>query len=200
MDLMAQHEVLASWLTQYGSFALFALLALGIFALPIPDESLMVLSGVLMYKGTLGIAATVAATYLGSMTGITLSYILGKTLGQYALHRFGSYIGMGEDRVHSVHEWFHSYGGWALFFGYFIPGIRHLTGIFAGSIGLTYDYFALFAYTGAILWASTFLAIGYFFGSYWVQVFEWAEIYVDEIVIAAVGIVFVYLFLRYYKK
>ncbi len=196
MDFLAEHEVLAQWLLNYGPFALFGLLALGIVALPIPDESLMVLSGVLMFKGSLQIVPTLLAAYAGSMTGITISFVIGKTFGKYIIRRFGGWLGVTDEKIHRAYDQFHHFGKWALFFGYFIPGIRHLTGIVAGSIGLEYGYFALFAYSGAFVWASAFISLGYFFGSYWVEVTEWAEIYVDQLVIAALIAFVVYLRLR----
>lgn len=185
MEFLTDHELLAQWLLHYGPFALFGLLALGIIALPVPDETLMVLSGVLMYKGTLSIPTTVFATIAGSITGITISYFIGRTLGHYVVVRFGGWLGVTDEKIHKAHDWFDHLGKWALFFGYFIPGVRHLTGILAGSIALEYTHFALFAYTGAIVWASTFLSLGYFFGNYWVEAFEWAEIYIDELVVVA---------------
>ncbi len=199
MEFLTEHEVLRVWLLEYGSFALFGLLALGIVALPVPDETLMVLAGVLMYKGSLCIPTTVIATIAGSITGITISYIIGRTLGKFILERFGSWVGLTEAKVHQTHEWFDHLGKWALFFGYFIPGIRHLTGIVAGSIMLQYSHFALFAYSGAVLWASTFLCLGYFFGSYWISALEYAEIYVDEIILVALFTTIGYLLFRAYK-
>lgn len=196
LDFLAEHELLAQWLMNYGSFALFGLLAVGIIALPIPDESLMVLSGVLMFNGSLDIAPTLLAAYAGSMTGITISFIIGKTFGKYVIRRFGGWLGVTDEKIRSVYEKFHHFGKWALFFGYFIPGIRHLTGVVAGSIGLEYGYFAIFAYSGAFVWSSVFLSLGYFFGSYWIEVTELAEIYADELVIAALILFVVYLRLR----
>jgi len=196
VEFLTEHEQLAQWLLHYGSFALFGLLALGIVALPIPDESLMVLSGVLMYKGSLEIAPTLVAAYAGSITGITISYVIGRTVGKYVVRRFGGWFGVTADKVRLVHDWFAHLGKWALFFGCFIPGVRHLTGLIGGSIALEYHYFALFAYAGAILWASTFLSMGYFFGNYWIDVLEWAEIYMDEIVLVAVAGFLLYLLYR----
>jgi membrane protein DedA with SNARE-associated domain len=71
-----------------------------------------------------------------------------------------------------VHAWFERSGKWLLLVGYFIPGVRHLTAIVAGSSRLDVRAFALFAYAGALLWSLTFIAIGYFFGGEWKQVFQ----------------------------
>ncbi len=152
---------------QYGSIALFFLLALGIFALPIPDETLMVIAGFLIAKGKLPLTSTLIAAYLGSMCGITLSYLLGSLVGKKALLRFGRYIGITHERLEKAHNWFERFGKWTLLIGYYIPGIRHITGFAAGSTYLKYWEFAVFAYTGAIIWVSTFISIGYFFYHQW---------------------------------
>jgi membrane protein DedA with SNARE-associated domain len=55
-------------------------------------------------------------------------------------------------------------------FGYFLPGVRHLTAYVAGTSQFSFAVFALFAYTGALLWPVTFLSVGYIAGEEW-QVF-----------------------------
>jgi membrane protein DedA with SNARE-associated domain len=127
------------------------------------------------------------------MTGITLSYVLGRTAGSHVLHRYGHMMGLTEDRLKIVHQWFESYGKWTLTFGYFIPGIRHFTGFAAGTSELEYPKFALFAYLGAAIWATVFLSIGYFFGDYWYHLIEIVEESIDYtflLILAALGLLF----------
>lgn len=152
------------WLTHYGGFALFGLLALGIFGLPIPDETIMVLAGYLIMKGQLGALITIFACLSGSLCGISLSYLLGRVAGSFVAKKIGHWIGITEERVARVRAWFERIGKWTLFFGYFVPGLRHFTGYVAGATRLDYKLFALYAYTGAMFWVATFLSLGYFFG------------------------------------
>lgn len=166
MEFLPDFETFSLWLVNYGSFALFGLLMLGIVALPVPEETLMMLAGALIRNGQLHLHETLIAAYLGSMVGITVSYILGKTVGFYFLHKYGSWLGLTEAKLQKAHLWFEKYGKWTLFIGYFIPGVRHFTGFSAGAAKLEYPTFALFAYTGAFFWVSTFVALGYFFGTY----------------------------------
>lgn len=167
-ELLAENSSLSIWLLEYGSFALFGLLAVGIIAMPVPEETLMVISGLLMSQGKLSIASTPFAALLGSICGITVSYFIGKTAGSYLLHRYGRFIGLTEKKLQKAHGWFERFGTWALVIGYFVPGIRHFTGLCAGSTDLEYPRFALFSYIGALLWVSTFLSVGFFFGDTWV--------------------------------
>ena len=54
--------------------------------------------------------------------------------------------------------------------GYFIPGIRHVIAIVAGSSGLEFRTFSLFAFSGALVWTGLFICAGYYLGDGW-QVF-----------------------------
>ena len=183
MDFLLDNEILANWLIQYGSIFLFVLLVLGIIILPVPEETLMVLAGILMSKGNLNIPFTILAAYAGSICGITISYMLGRTGGNYLIHKYGSWIGITEKQLVKVHNWFDRFGKWTLLIGYFIPGLRHFTGFASGMTCLEFKQFALFAYSGAIIWVTTFLSVGYFFGNYCFSIFENVEIGIEEIVL-----------------
>lgn len=193
-------DTMSFWLVNYGSITLFILLALGIIALPVPEETLLTITGVLIYKGLLSIPITVLAALAGSMCGITVSYLIGKNIGSHFLHKYGQRIGVTEKRLEEAHQWFEKYGKWSLFVGYFIPGVRHFTGLSAGATELEYKHFAMFAYTGALLWVSTFLSIGYFFGDYWMSVLNFLEESLFNFVLGAALIVLLFLLYQYLKS
>ena len=154
-------------ISQYGHLAVFCLLVLGIVGLPVPDETLLTFSGYLVYRGQFHFLPTVLTAYAGSICGITLSYTIGRTGGLYLIHKYGPYVHLTPDRLARVHNWFERMGRWALFFGYFMPGIRHFTAIVAGSSELEPHVFALFAYSGGLLWVVAFVSLGYFLGEQW---------------------------------
>jgi membrane protein DedA with SNARE-associated domain len=200
MDYLPEKEALTYWLINYGGFALFGLLALGIIALPVPEETLMVVAGILIDNGQLHIIPTFIAAYAGSVCGITVSYLLGKTAGHYFLEKYGSWVGMTPEKYQKVHNWFERYGKWSLLYGYFIPGVRHFTGFSAGMAELEYKHFAIFAYTGALIWVTTFLSIGYIFGNYWLKLFEEIEISSDRLIFSFLLIALSYLIIKYKIK
>jgi len=193
MDALAENSTLQMWLIQYGSIALFFLLAIGILALPVPEETLMVIAGALMNLGKLPMLQTIIAAIMGSLCGITASYILGRTAGQFLIHRYGRWVGIRQEQLDKAHAWFERFGKWTLFFGYFIPGIRHFTGFSAGMTSLHFRDFALFAYSGALIWVATFLSFGYFFGNYGYSVFENIEVSVDDIMTVLLLAIFIFL-------
>lgn len=172
MDFLPGIDTFSLWMMNYGSFVLFILLTVGIIALPVPEETLMVIAGILMHKGKLHIPSTIIAAFLGSLCGITISYWIGKTAGQFLITKYGSWVGITQARFDKAHIWFEKFGRWALLIGYFIPGVRHLTGLSAGVSGFPYRQFAFYAYTGALIWVSMFLSIGYFFGKQWLALYD----------------------------
>lgn len=203
MDFLPDQETLFHWILHWGSLSLFILLALGIVALPVPDESLMVLAGILMKKGDLYILPTLLATYGGSMTGITFSYLIGRIAGSPIIHKYGPYVGLTDLKLQKAHNWFEHYGKWTLTFGYFVPGVRHFTGLAAGLSDLEFPVFALYAYSGAIIWTSVFLSIGFFLGEYWYTIISFAEEWADQVMFVLLTVAFIILILlgiKVYKK
>lgn len=165
-------ETFTYWLSRYGYFGLFFLLMLGIVGVPIPEETLLTFSGVLVSQGHLEIGPTILAAFLGSCCGITVSYGLGRVFGIVLTTRFGRVLHVNPEKVEQVHVWFERVGHWGLLWGYFLPGIRHLAALLAGATKLKYADFALFAYAGALVWSFTFVSLGAFAGRHWAQVSE----------------------------
>ncbi len=191
-------EPFISWILQYGSIIIFGLLALGIIGLPIPDETLLITAGILMSQGDLYIAPTIIAGYAGPICGITVSYLAGSFVGIYLFKKYGNKIGITDGKMDAMHSWFEHYGKWTLFFGYFIPGVRHFTGLSAGFTSLKYHEFALFAYSGSIIWATLFMSLGYFFGEAWSQYFKYLGHYFDIGISVVIAVVLLgYLYFKY---
>ncbi len=161
-----EQSILAG-IAHYGYVAVFLLLTLGIVGLPVPDETLLTFSGYLVFKGNLSFPLAFAAAWAGSTCGITISYYLGRTFGLTLIHRYGRYVRITEDHVLKAHAWFERVGHWGLTFGYFVPGVRHLTAYAAGMSEVAPRQFALFAYSGGFLWVAAFLSLGYFLGERW---------------------------------
>jgi membrane protein DedA with SNARE-associated domain len=190
-------ETLLRWLAQYGYVGLFASLVFGIAGLPIPDETFLVFSGYLVSRGQLHPVLTWLTALAGSVGGITLSYTIGRTAGYGFVHRYGRYIHFNESQLRKVEEWFERIGHWLLTVGYFIPGVRHFTALVAGMSGMPWKPFAKFAYPGAVLWVSSFLALGYFLGDRWQAIFQTIHKYMS---VAALILALIALAIWYFRS
>ena len=162
--LFGVHQHLHQWLAQYGYMGLFLALVAGIVGAPMPDETLLTVAGYLSAKGEFSLWLTWTVAIVGSGCGITISYLLGRIFGAFLPGKFGVYVGITPARLERTHQWFEHLGRWTLLVGYFVPGVRHLTALVAGVSKLEWPIFSVFAYSGAVLWVSTFISIGYFLG------------------------------------
>ncbi|MBS0169801.1 MAG: hypothetical protein JSR62_05560 [Nitrospira sp.] len=66
-----------------------------------------------------------------------------------------------------MRAWYGRWGKYTLLVSYFVPEVRHLAALAAGSSRLPLTVFALFAYTDGLLWPWTFIALGYGLGEEW---------------------------------
>lgn len=129
-----------------------------------PDEILMTLVGYLSSIFVLQYIPSLMVCFVGTMTGMTVSYFIGKRVGKPLLERYGKWVFLTAGKMAKVEKWFHRYGPWTIVFGYFIPGVRHLTCYFSGITGMGYKKYLLISGLGAFAWCLIFITLGYFVG------------------------------------
>jgi len=151
----------------YGYGVLFAGLFLEFMALPFPGETTLTYSGFLSYKGILHLASVIGIGYLGTTLGMTLTYGIGRAAGMPFLNKYGKWIFLTPAKLLMTRRWFNKYGAKLLFIGYFIPGVRHFTGYFAGIMDIPIRTFLLYTFTGAAFWVMWFAFLGFGFGPHW---------------------------------
>lgn len=166
------------WLiTRYGYIGIFSALALGVVGLPVPDEVLLTYVGYNIFQGKMMYLPAIASAFLGSVTGISISFVIGSKLGLPFLRKFGPKIHISQARIEYTQSLFKKYGNAVLIIGYFIPGVRHLTAYLAGISRMDFRKFMIFAYSGALLWSITFISLGHELGERWFLVEEYVHRY-----------------------
>ena len=183
-------------ITKYSYIGIFAALGLGILGIPIPDETLLAFAGFLAFQGKLNFFLILAVAFAGTSCGITVSYFLGRYCVNFISGKYPEKFPVNSNRLLEVKKFYGKFGKYALLLGYFIPGVRHLTAIFAGTTFLPYRQFALFAYVGAFLWTVTFLILGYFLGHEWYLVAHFSNHIFIPLIILSVLILFLIVYLK----
>jgi len=190
-ETLMYSTLLIHYITQYGYLGIYVILGISILGLPIPDEFLMTFVGFLSFSGQLNPVLAILSAATGSMTGITIAYFLGRFFEANVLAYLKKHA--GGERVETVLKWYHRHGGKLLTVGYFIPGVRHLSGYISGLSHLRYRNFAFFAYLGAFLWTSLFIVLGRTLGSRWATILPILHRYS-----VLLGVIAVVLFLAFY--
>jgi membrane protein DedA with SNARE-associated domain len=171
------------WLIKYSYLGIFAALGLGILGLPIPDETLMAFAGFLASRGTLSYPNAVLASFAGTICGISIGFFLGRSFGRPFLEKYSAKLRIYPRHLQKAEAWYSKYGKFALFIGYFIPGVRHITAIFAGISIMPYKVFAIYSFAGGLLWTLTFVTMGYYLGENWKLVYKYSYHYILPLVI-----------------
>ncbi|HDR7948038.1 TPA: DedA family protein [Bacillus toyonensis] len=160
---MELHELL-SYIEQYGYWALFFCLWLGIIGMPIPDEMIVMSGGFVSSLGILSVIPAFLLTYLGVVSGLSLGYILGKIFGTKVLHKLmkkkkAKYFIKSQEMVEA-------YGNYALITSYFIPVVRHIVPYLVGMNNMSFKTYVLYSYTTGFVWTLVYFVLGSIFGQH----------------------------------
>jgi membrane protein DedA with SNARE-associated domain len=180
-------------ITKYSYLEIFIVLGLGIVGLPVPDETLMAYIGFLVSQGKLNYFYTIMVAFMGTSCGISVGYIIGKKLGNPSVKRFAVKMRLNPDDIRHAENFYNRYGKFALVAGYFMPGVRHLTAICAGTSLMSYRTFALFAYTGGLLWTITLVSLGYYLGERWRHIYMYSHRFIIPLVLLSIIILIIYI-------
>lgn len=182
--------------SHYGLWLLYIWLLIGIFILPVPEEAVMLTVGLLISKGTLSYYAYIVAC-LGSLSGATFSYSLGRFLGRPLVLKHGKWIGITKSRLELAEYWFDRCGKWALSIGYFTPGVRHLSALTSGTLDFDYKSFAIYCYPAGIVWVVTLVSLGYVAGAYWLNIYHTESAYIYYVILF-VAVLFLLFFIVFW--
>jgi len=189
-------------INEYGYLGLYISMSITIIGIPIPGESILTFAGYLAFQKDLYLIPTIISASLGSFTGVTISFFLGRILSDKLLNKRKTFFSISESNLIKTKKWLEYYGSWILMFGYYIPGVRHLTAIMAGSTQIKYSRFALFAYIGGFLWSLTFILLGYYVGKKWMSIIAQIHNHIFIITFSSLSLIILYFIfkLTYSKK
>lgn len=200
---MGISEILIEYCTQFisltGYVGIFAMMILESMVLPIPSEAVMPFGGFLISDGQMTWYGVVLASALGSLVGSTISYVLGKYAGRPFIIKFGKYLLLNEEHLTSTEQFFKKHGQKAVFISRFIPVIRHLISIPAGTSNMPFIKFILYTLAGATLWNSFLAYVGFRLRDNWDTVKSYTE-WLDILVVVTILFAVLYFIYKQIKK
>ncbi|PFD71949.1 alkaline phosphatase [Bacillus cereus] len=182
---------------QYGYYVVLVGLLLEYIALPFPGEPTLAYAGFLSHQGDLSLPILIVLSFIGTSVGMTFQYFVGNKLGMPFIQKYGKYVFSTPQKINLTKMWFDKYGYFLIFIAFFIPGVRHFTGYFAGIINLPFRRFAMTIYSGALFWVSFFLIGGYWLGENLEEIFQILRQHIWTILF---GIIIITLITRFRKN
>ncbi|HDR7718628.1 DedA family protein [Bacillus albus] len=182
---------------QNGYYVVLVGLLLEYIALPFPGEPTLAYAGFLSHQGDLSLPILIVLSFIGTSVGMTFQYFVGNKLGMPFIQKYGKYVFLTQKKINLTKMWFDKYGYFLIFIAFFIPGVRHFTGYFAGIINLPFRRFAMTIYSGALFWVSFFLIGGYWLGENLDEIFQILGQHIWKILF---GIIIITLIIRFRKN
>ncbi len=174
-------------LNNYGYLAVFGLLLLEDFGVPVPGETVLILAAVYAGAGRLNIFVVILLAFLACVAGDNIGFAIGHFGGRPVVERFGKYIFLTPERLDKATRFFERHGGKIIVIARFVEGLRQANGIIAGMSGLHWRRFLAFNALGAALWVGVWTSIGYFSGDNIDAIYNAATRY-DKYLAIAVGV------------
>ncbi len=151
----------ASLLEHWGYAAVFGVVILGNVGLPIPEETVLLLAGYLVWEGQLRLPWVLAVGISAAVVGDSLGYWLGRRIGPRIFERHGHHVGLTPARLERLQAFVRRRGAWAVFVARFVPGLRSTAGPIAGMLGLPLSTFAVANLAGAVVYVPLAVGAGY---------------------------------------
>jgi membrane protein DedA with SNARE-associated domain len=158
---------------RYGYGVVFVGVLLENAGLPVPGETALLAGAALSRSGTLFLPWVVATAIIGAILGDNIGFMIGRRGGRALVDRFGPKIGLTPARLKQFDAFFDRHGPKTVFIARFVTGLRVFGAVLAGTSGLPWGRFLVYNAAGAVAWAMTFGAVGYFLAYSWETLEEW---------------------------
>ena len=130
----------------------------------LPGDSLLFAAGAIIAKPESGLSILLMCGILivAAILGDLVNFHIGDYIGPRAFS--GKYKLLKKDYLEKTQAFYNKHGGKTIIYARFIPIIRTFAPFVAGVGTMSYGRFAFYNVLGGVLWVTSFLFLGYFFG------------------------------------
>ncbi len=170
----------------------FILMVMESMVFPVPSEAVMPFAGFLIEQKTFTAWGVILASTLGSIVGSLISYYIGLFGGMPFVRKFGKYALLDMTELEATERFFRKRGDLTIFICRFIPVVRHLISIPAGTGRMNVLRFSIFTIIGAGLWNAFLAYVGFVLKSNWEEVMKYSHIIDIVVMICLAAIIGLY--------
>jgi membrane protein DedA with SNARE-associated domain len=153
-------------LSQYGYFAVFAMVAAESLGIPLPGETILIAAA--LYAGSthnLSVWGIFAVASTAAIIGDNIGFWIGDKGGYRLLHRYGHRVRADASKIKVGRLIFDRHGGKVVFFGRFVSVLRTYAAFLAGTLKMRWRRFLPYNAAGGIVWAAIYTFVPYIVGS-----------------------------------
>lgn len=193
-----------SLIDHFGYFAIAFLIAVENVFPPIPSEAILSFGGFMTSKTSMNIFGLTIASTIGAVIGAIILYWVGTLLSESRLEKLFSHslfkkLGFKKSDVKRSISWFEKHGIKTIFWGRFIPVIRSLISVPAGTAKVSMGKFLVLTTLGSLIWNAVLISLGAYMGNQWEKIVLIFEEY-SLIIVLIMVISFIYFGYVWYQK
>jgi len=160
------HELVLHYGTWvYGILFLIIFAETGLVIMPLlPGDSLLFAAGAVAATGGLDPHLLVILLIIAAISGDTVNYWIGHYVGPKVFSQTQSRW-LNPQHLQRTHRFYQKHGGKTVILARFLPIIRTFAPFVAGVGAMGYLRFLMYSMIGGIIWVSSFVYMGYFFGN-----------------------------------
>ena len=168
-------QTLSLFFARYGLWVIFFGVMLENAGLPVPGETVLLFAGFLAYHGEVPLWRAIITGIVAASVGDSLGYCLGRYAGKPFVEKYVRRVRILSRHFDRAEAEIQKRGHWAVFVSRFITGLRVFCGPLAGIFHMPYFRFLFFTSSGAVVWATTVVSVGFLFGSSWEGLVRFVE-------------------------
>ena len=156
---------MAELVSIYGIWVVAAFVALESVGIPLPAEAALIAAGFFAARThSLEIWSLITAGIVAAIVGEVVGFWIGRRFGHQLLMRYGPRLGVTEGRIR-IGQWlFVRYGGRFVFIARFLPFLRNIAAVLAGTNSMAQHSFYFASATAAAAWITGYGLAAYSFG------------------------------------
>lgn len=175
-------SIMIDIINDFGYFGVTFLIAIENVFPPIPSEIILTFGGFLTTISDLNVWGVIIAATIGAVLGALVLYGFGRLISKERLERFfesrlGKTLRLKKEDVHNANVWFTKHGSKTVFFCRFVPLVRSLISIPAGSAKMKLPKFLLLTTTGTAIWNTVLVFLGKAAGEAWEDLNAYLDLY-----------------------
>jgi membrane protein DedA with SNARE-associated domain len=129
--------------------------------IPLPSEAIIPPAVIVARQtGNMTLGGIIIAGAIGSWVGATVMYWASRWAGRPLVLKYGKYFFVPPAKVELAETWSAQFGSFGVFASRLIPVVRHLIGIPAGIVRMSFWRYSLYTLIGSAIWSAVLTWVG----------------------------------------
>jgi membrane protein DedA with SNARE-associated domain len=200
-------EFIFEIMNRFGYLGVGFLIAIENIFPPIPSEVILIFGGFMTTVTDLNVWLVIVAATIGAVFGAIILYAFGRLITPVHLEKFisgriGQFLCLESSDIQRAESLFAQKGILTVFFCRFVPLIRSLVSIPAGSARMDLGKFLFLTTLGTAIWNTILVWLGVFAGKSWASIVRKVDNYSTVIfsLVSLALVIFAFIYLNRRKK